>query len=169
MMTLIILGAGGYGRTIADVAEQTKKYADVKFLDDNAKGDEIIGMIADFSDFIDQDTEFYPAIGNNQKRIEWIRELEKAGAMIATIIHPTAYLSPKAKVRKGSAILPGAIVNTDVEVGEGCIINIGAIIDHGTVLEEGVHLAPGAIVKGLNRIEAYTKIESGTVVERGQL
>ena len=62
---------------------------------------------------------------------------------------------------------PHAIVNTDVVIDRGCIINLGAIVDHGCILEEGVHIAPGAIVKGENRIEKYSKIEAGEVVERG--
>lgn len=53
-------------------------------------------------------------------------------------------------------------------IGDGCIVNINAVIDHDTVLESCVHIAPGAIVKGENRITEYTKIESGTVVERGE-
>ena len=48
---------------------------------------------------------------------------------------------------------------------EGCIINIGALIDHDSVIGKGSHLAPGAIVKAENRIPAYTKIESGNVIE----
>ncbi len=164
-MKLIILGAGGYGRTIADVAEQSGKYEKVLFLDDNAKGDDILGKISEFKTYIDGDTEFYPAIGNNQKRIEWIHSLEAEDVLVATIIHPSAYISPKAIIGKGVGILPGAIINTDVVVGCGCIINIGTIVDHGTVLEEGVHLAPGAIVKGENKIEAFSKVESGEVIE----
>lgn len=35
-MRLIILGMGGYGRTIADVAEQTGMYEEIIFLDDQA-------------------------------------------------------------------------------------------------------------------------------------
>lgn len=168
-MIFIVLGAGVYGRIIADVAEQTRTYENIKFLDDHVEGDEILGTIADFRDFVNPNIEFYPAIGNNKKRIEWIEELANAGAKLATIIHPAAYVSPQVKISIGVAILPGAIVNTDVKIGKGCIVNIGAIIDHGTWLEEGVHIAPGAIVKGQNIIKAFSKIESGTVVERGHL
>ena len=58
-------------------------------------------------------------------------------------------------------------MNTDAVVGKGCIISLGAIVDHGCILEEGVHICPGAIVKGENRIEKWSKIEAGEVVERG--
>ena len=57
-----------------------------------------------------------------------------------------------------------AVVNTDVTLETGCIINIGALVDHDCVIGQGSHLAPGAIVKAENRIPACTKIESGVVI-----
>ena len=84
------------------------------------------------------------------------------------MIHPRAYVSPRTTVETGSVVLPMAVVNTGVRVGEGCIINIGALIDHDSVIENWVHLAPGAIVKAENRIPAESKIDSGTVIENRQ-
>lgn len=42
-MKLIILGAGGYGRTVADIARQSGKYTEVYFLDDNATDEHASG------------------------------------------------------------------------------------------------------------------------------
>ncbi|MSU05595.1 hypothetical protein FYJ80_02205 [Spirochaetales bacterium NM-380-WT-3C1] len=101
--------------------------------------------------------------------MEWINRIEESGGQLATLIHPTAYISPTATINPGTVILPHAIINTDVVVGKGCIINLGDIFDHGCVLEEGVHICLGAIVKGENRIERLSKIEAGEVVERGSI
>lgn len=161
-MRLIILGSGGYGRTVADVAEQLG-YT-IQFLDDSIPDHPLTSFI----DYIDPSTSFIPAFGNNEFRLSWIDKLQSAGAKLATLIHPTAYVSPKVIIKEGTVILPKAVVNTDVVLERGCIVNIGAIIDHGTVLEEGVHLAPGAIVKGENRIKSCTKVESGEVVQARQ-
>ena len=159
---LIILGSGGYGHTVADVAEQLGY--NILFLDDSLPGHEL----STFSSYIDENTSFIPAFGNNAFRMEWINRIEESGGQLATLIHPTAYVSPTATINPGTVILPHAIVNTDVVINRGCIINLGAIVDHGCILEEGVHIAPGAIVKGENRIEKCSKIEAGEVVERGQ-
>ena len=158
---LIILGAGGYGRTVADVAHQLG-YSTI-VLDDAEPRHPLIS----FQSLIDSSTSFIPAFGNNAFRLEWINRIEESGGQLATLIHPTAYVSPTASIALGTVILPHAIINTDVVVGKGCIINLGAIVDHGCVLEEGVHIAPGAIVKGENRIAKCSKIEAGEVVERG--
>ena len=163
-MRLIILGAGGHGRVVADIAEQTGKYDEVVFLDDNSNDDKVIGKCSDYIKFKSEDTEMYPAFGNNQGRVDWENKIEEAGIKLAKIIHPLAYVSPKAYIAVGCVIMPYAIVNTSTVVKKACIINIGAIVDHDCILEEGCHLAPGAIVKGENRVPTCTKIDSGEVV-----
>lgn len=162
MERLVILGAGGYGRTVADVAYQLD-YSTI-VLDDADSAH----PLSSFQSYINPSTSFIPAFGNNAFRMEWINRIEVSGGKVATLIHPTVYVSPTATINPGTVILPHAVVNTEVAVGKGCIINLGAIVDHGCILEEGVHICLGAIVKGENRIERLSKIEAGEVVERGQ-
>lgn len=165
-MKLIILGSGGYGHTVADVAIQLGY--EITFLDDFIPGHQLAAFVNYIPNPIDntqQHTYFIPAFGNNEFRLEWIEKLEKNGAKLATLIHPSAYVSPTATIQKGTVILPHAIINTDVVVEKGCIINCGAIVDHGCVIEEGCHICLGAIVKGENKIQAKTKIEAGQVIK----
>ncbi|MGF0019626.1 hypothetical protein [Sporofaciens sp. SGI.106] len=162
MKRLVILGAGGYGRTVADVAHQLG-YSTIILDDANPAH-----PLSSFQSYINPTTSFIPAFGNNTFRLEWINRIEENGGQLAKLIHSTAYISPTATISPGCVILPHAIINTDVVVGKGCIINLGAIVDHGCILEEGVHICLGAIVKGENRIERLSKIEAGEVVERGQ-
>lgn len=162
MKRLVILGAGGYGRTVADVAEQLGYSYTV--LDDSIPTQ----PFSSFIDFVGEDVEFIPAFGNNEFRLYWCEKITTAGEKLATLIHTTAYVSPGASVTSGTVILPHAVVNTGVIINRGCIINLGAIIDHGCITEEGVHICLGAIVKGENHLPRCIKIEAGEVVERGQ-
>ena len=73
-MQLIILGAGGYGHVIEDMAIQSEKYEDILFLDDNSQD-----KCSTFLQYKKEDTEFYPAFGNNAIRMEWLRRLEEKG------------------------------------------------------------------------------------------
>ena len=163
-MRLIILGAGGHGRVVADIAEQTGKYDKISFLDDNSNADDVVGKCDDYINFAKGDIEIYPAFGNNEARIKWENKLVEEGFYLAKIIHPTAYVSPSAEVESGSVIMPKAIVNTGTVIKKACIVNIGAIIDHNCVLEEGCHIAPGGIVKGDNHLPEGTKVDSGEVI-----
>ena len=164
-MKLVIIGAGGYGQTVCDIAEQSGHYEEILFLDDNKVASNVVGKCADFEKYISEDTQIYPAFGNNEARIAFIEKLENLGANMPVIVHGTAYISPKARLEKGTVVLPNAIVNTDTVIEKGCIINCGAIVDHGCVIEKGAHICLGAIVKAENRIPAFMKIEAGQVIE----
>lgn len=166
--TLLILGAGGYGKTIADVASQLHAYDGIFFLDDQRTGDNILGKCEDYLLFYDEKTEIYPAFGGGSIRMMWLHRLMEKNVRIPSLVHPRAYVSPTAKLGIGTMVLPMAVVNTGVTVGDGCIINIGSLVDHDSIISDGVHLAPGAIVKAENRIPAGSKIESGTVIENRQ-
>ena len=164
MKRLIILGAGGYGRTVADAAAQLETYSGIFFLDDNAQNAAVLGKCADFSDFSDGDTVFYPAFGNNESRLNWIKRLQIAGCAVPVIVHPQSYVSPTVQLAPGTVILPHAVVNTGCRIETGCIVNCGAIVDHDCVLEAGVHICLGAIVKAENRIGQCMKIEAGEII-----
>lgn len=161
-MRLVILGAGGHGQVVADVARQLKKYSEIIFLDDNADG--AAGKCDEFSRFADSNTEMYAAFGNNELRLSFLDRFEAARIKAAQIIHPLSFVSPTASVADGCCVLPYAIINTDCKIARGCIINCGSIVDHGCVVGEGVHVSPGAIIKAENKIPALMKIESGEVI-----
>ena len=163
-MHLIILGADGYGRTVADGAAQTGAYDEIHILDDNSQAVDVIGKCVDFASFADAQTAFYPAFGNNEGRVSWLNRLVEAGCKVATIIHPSAYRSPTVYIEQGNVVLPKAVINTECMVKAGCIINCGAIVDHGCVLEEGVHVCLGTIVKVENCIPRCMKIEAGEII-----
>ncbi|HBI7095557.1 TPA: hypothetical protein ACOTGO_001852 [Clostridium perfringens] len=166
-MKLIILGSGGYGKVIADIAGQMNKYSSILFLDDNDTSSDIIGKCSDYRNFIDKYTEFYPAFGRNELRIDWINKLISEDALVATIIHPLSYISPLSNIDLGTVVLPKAIINSYVNIGKGCIINLGTIIDHNCYIGEGSHICIGAIIKADNNIIPFTKIEAGTVIKNG--
>ena len=160
MKRLVILGFGGYGRTVYDVAEQLG-YS-ITVLDDSDKEH----PLDSFSHYISDDIEFIPAFGNNEFRLGWLERIEKAGGKPANLVHPSAYISPRAHVSEGCVVLPGAIINTGTRIGKGCIINLGATVDHDVIIEDGVHLCIRCIIKGENRISRCEKIEAGEIIER---
>lgn len=149
---------------MADLAEQTGKYDEVVFFDDNSNGIRVFGKCKDYTKFKSKDIKMYPAFGNNQRRIEWENMIEDVGIKLAKLIHPLAYVSPKAEIVARCIIMPYAIVNTSKIVNKVCIINIRAMVNHDCILEAGCHLSPGAIVKGENRVPTCTKIDSGVVI-----
>ncbi len=164
MKRLVIFGFGGYGRTIEDVVLSGELFDEVIFLDDNNPSPRVKGYCKDFEKFIDENTWFYPAFGNNNLRVDWLNMLAVKGAQVATIIHPTAYVGRSAVIGRGTAVLPNAVVNATANIGAGCIVNFGAVVDHDVTIEKGVHLCINSVVKAYNRIAPFAKIEAGSVI-----
>ncbi len=164
MKKLVILGFGGLGRTVEDVVISAKLFDDIIFLDDNIIDKKVLGKCVEFKKFINNDTQFYPAFGNNNLRIEWMNMMRSNGAKIAKIIHPSAYIGRNTEIGEGCVILPNAVVNTTAVIKTGCIVNFGAVIDHDVVIEKGVHLCMNSTIKAHNRIPPFAKIEAGQTI-----
>lgn len=164
-MHLIILGAGQYGRVIEDIARQSGAYESIRFLDDGACSPAVLGKMADFPQYMGDDTVFHVAVGHNTFRGQWVARLQQAGAPLSTIVHPTAYVSPTACLGQGVAVLPRAVVNSYTTIEDGCIINTGAIVDHDCTIRAYAHVCVGAIVKADNCIPSLMKIDAGVVIE----
>lgn len=162
MNRLLIIGAGGHGKVVKEIAEALG-YDNIAFLDDNSA--EAIGKVADSKNFLDEYKDAFVGIGNNEFRGELIARLEQEGFNIPVLIHPTAYISKSAVIEKGTVVEPQAIVNANSKVGKGCIISVGAIVDHDVVLENCVHVNAGAICKAGSFVAKETKLEYGQVVK----
>lgn len=163
-MRLVILGAGGHGQVVAELAAQTQKYNEIIFLDDDLSNPKSQGKCSEYLQFKSEDTEMYPAFGNNEARLQWEETFEEQGIALATVQSPLAYVSPTASIAKGCIIMPFAVVNTEVVLQKATIVNVSAIVDHGCVIEAGCHIAPGAIVKAENRVPEKTKVDSGEII-----
>ena len=155
-MNLLIIGAGGHGKVVAEIATECG-YGKIDFLDDNSS--DAMGKISDLGKFVDQYQYAFVSIGNNKFREELIEILKKCGYQIPFLIHPTAYVSRSAKIGKGTVVEPKAIVNANTKIAEGCIISVGAIVDHNVVIEKYCHINAGVIVNAGATVEEYTKIE----------
>lgn len=158
MKSLLIIGAGGHGRVVAETA-MACGYEHLDFLDDNSA--DAIGK----TDQLEQLSPGYDgvivSIGNNAKRKELLDRVTNP----ISLVHPHAFVSPSAKIGKGSIILPGAVINTNVKIGRGCIISIGALIDHDAEIGDDCHINTGAVICAGAHVGSETKIEAGQIIK----
>lgn len=160
-MKLLIIGAGGHGKVIAEIANDCG-FDEIAFLDDNSPY--AIGKIEDIEKYKDSFDYAFVGIGNNKFRSEISERLENAGYMIPKLIHPSAYISKSAQIEDGTIVEPKAIVNANTKIGKGSIISVGAIVDHDVLVSGFCHINAGSVVKAGAEIEAFRKIEAGEVV-----
>ena len=165
MNRLVIIGAGGHGKVIADSAWKNG-YTNIFFVDDNAKGEcigfPIIGTSADIERLNDGDTDFVIGIGNNAIRKS---VAEKYDVNWVPIVHPSAQIAFNAAIGKGTVVMACAVANASSVIGEHCIINTGAIVEHDNVIENYAHISPNVALGGTVRIGSLTHVGIGATVK----
>ncbi|MGE8451211.1 MAG: acetyltransferase [Pseudomonadales bacterium] len=153
MKRLAILGASGHGKVVADTAECCGWQA-IEFFDDawpvlQHNGPwPVIGDTAALHESLDVFDGVVVAIGNNAIRYSKLLELEAAGASICSLVHPAATVSRYAVLERGTLVFAQAVINADVRIGLGSILNTGCSVDHDCVLGTAVHISPGARLAG---------------------
>jgi sugar O-acyltransferase (sialic acid O-acetyltransferase NeuD family) len=110
---------------------------------------------------------FVIAIGDNQLRARRFETALKGLGTAATLVHPSAVVSPDARVGAGTVILPRAVINAGAEIGRNCIINTAAVVEHDCRIGDHVHVSPAATLGGGVVIEPLAQIGIGATVLPG--
>lgn len=165
---LLIIGAGGHGKVVANVAMKMNTWKSIQFLDDNQElkrvlGLEVIGKVEDALKYV-HDYQFIVAIGDNSLRERIQLNLTMAQAKLALLVHPDAIIGKQVEIGKGTVVMAGVIINSCTHVGSGCIINTGSIIEHDNIIEDYVHVSPGVITGGTVRIGKGTWLGLGSKI-----
>lgn len=165
---LLIIGAGGHGKVIADIALKMKRWEYIAFLDDSenvkfSMGIEIIDKSTSVSKYI-EDYDIFVGIGNNVIRKKVQEQLEDLGAIIPVLIHPSTIIGEQVYLEAGTVVMAGAVINCCTKIGKGCIINTASTIDHDNKIDDYVHISPGAHLAGTVRVGSGTWLGIGSVV-----
>lgn len=158
---LVIIGASGHGKVIADIAVKNG-YEDIVFLDDDENVKECAGfpVIGKTCEAEAMDGDKIIAIGNSQIR----ERIQSNLSNVATLIHPAAVVSRRVTIGAGSVVMAGAVINSDAVIGNGCIVNTGSSVDHDCVIGKYSHISVGAHVAGTCVIGEHTWIGAGATV-----
>ena len=159
MSHLLILGAGGHAKVVAETALTSGVASRLAFLDDSYIGPDslpsvlgwpLIGPLG-FSIKTETMSQFdaaVVAIGHAVTRLKWIQQLQTAGYNLPVLVHPAAWVSPSAQIGPASVIFAQAVVQANAHIGTGAILNTGCSVDHDAQLADGVHVCPGAHLAG---------------------
>lgn len=166
---LIIIGASGHGKVVADIALKMNQYDEISFLDDNKAGEKcmqfsVVGKVKDVYNYI-SDSDIFVAIGNSSVRKNIMEDLKAKNAEIPILVHPSAIIGAGVVIAKGTVVMPGAIINPDSIIGEGCIINTSASVDHDCNIGDYVHISVDAHLAGTVNVLEHTWIGIGATVK----
>ncbi|GEM02113.1 sugar O-acyltransferase, sialic acid O-acetyltransferase NeuD family [Halolactibacillus halophilus] len=165
---LIIIGASGHGKVVADIAIKMNKWQSIAFLDDDesikaSMGLEVIGKTTDVFTY-KYEADFFVAIGNNATREKIQEKLIDEGLRVVSLIHPSAVIGTDVEIGIGTAMMAGVVINSSSRIGNGCIINTSSSLDHDNVIEDYVHISPGVRVAGSVRVGKGSWLGIGSVV-----
>ncbi|QHT64005.1 acetyltransferase [Paenibacillus lycopersici] len=156
LVPLVIVGCGGHGRVVRDIAEAMGRFELIAVADD--KFDEMKRMEDGVWQcpvgIVPRVLRMYPgsrlvvAIGGNPVRRAIVERLALPEACYARIVHPGAHVSPRAAVAPGAVVMPGAVVNAGARIGAHAIVNSGAVAEHDATIGAYAHLSPNAAVAG---------------------
>lgn len=164
MKDVIIIGAGGHARVIADIV-RCRGDRCLGFLDDFAQdgvGDiPVLGTIKDYVNY--PNASFIVGIGNAAVRRKVVRSME--GVRWYTAIHPAAVVSElNVSIGPGTAVMAGAIINTGAVIGAHAIINTAAVVEHDNRIGDFVHISVGAKLAGTVTVGPDSWVGIGAVV-----
>lgn len=160
MKKLLILGGSGIGMIAAYIAELTKKYKVIGFLNDilplnstigKYKKYKVIGKSEDVEKFVNESDIFffiaYVGLGKERQTFEKISKLPIPREKFATLIHPTAVI-PFGFCKIGTGVLFGPLsqLSPDTTISDNCIILGNAFVGHDSILDRFAHVATNAVV-----------------------
>lgn len=182
MKDLIIIGAGGMGRSFYDIAVGSIGYLSefrIKgFLDDNIYQLDsyegyppILGTISDYTPA--ENDIFICSIGDVETKKKCSVNMIDKGGVFVTLISKMANISKNSKIGKGSVIAPYAILGTDCLIGDNSLIQSFAVIGHDarigcwTRIDTHVTCVGGVIIGDEVTLHTGAIINHKVVVEKG--
>ena len=165
MKKLVIIGASGHGRVVADIAKKSG-YEEICFLDDNEAMTECGGyaVVGQSNRYIEFDCDVIVAVGDTKVRERILTEVELAGKKVPVLVHPHAIVAEDVEIGKGTVVAAGAVINPGARIGKGCIINTCSSVDHDCLVDDFVHVAVGSHLCGTVNVGAGTWIGAGVTV-----
>ena len=179
MKKVVIIGAGGHGREVADVLrlqqERETNFPLHGFVDDDASlhgrlidGLKVLGDWSWFERANREEVSVICAVGLPEVRKSLTERAGSLGLSFASAISPLAYISPRAKIGRGVMIFPFTFVSTATEIGDHAIVHTPSFIGHDTKISPYTTICPGVSIAGNISIGEGCWIGIGSSIIQGK-
>lgn len=178
MNKLLILGAGGNSKVIAENALSSKFFDEIQCLDDNFERNkknykfsklDIVGPLESIYDkkIKNKFTYAVVSISDHKIRSKWINYLEKESYQLKPIIHESAYVSKSSKIGNGTIVYPKACIQSESIIGKGVFLNTNCCVEHDSFINDFVHICPGSNLGGDVKIGKGSWVGIGSSIIQG--
>jgi sugar O-acyltransferase (sialic acid O-acetyltransferase NeuD family) len=174
-MRVVILGAGGHGRAVADLCRETEAFVVIGFTDPAVAGP-VLGLPV-LGDDAEAVTAFREGrsdaavvgIGNTalEARRRLFDHLVAAGVPTPAVVHPRAVIARSAALGAAAVVFAGAIVGAGARLGDNVVLYSGAVVEHDCRVERHAYLGPGVVLAGSVTVRESAMLGAGAIVLPG--
>lgn len=169
MNNLVIIGASGFARETYDLAyacnQGNPKFNVKGFLSDNPSNIESMGypgVLSKVDEYIPEpDDVFFCAIGNLYHRQKTVDIICSKGGKFINLIHPTANISPSAKIGQGVGIKSFCVIASDVDIGDFTFLQSSVIVGHDVRLGKFCQVNSFSFFAGHVKVNDMVTINAG--------
>jgi sugar O-acyltransferase (sialic acid O-acetyltransferase NeuD family) len=173
MRNLIIIGAGGMGREVYNLATQCpgnlESYRIKGFLDDNLKAlnafkvyPPVLGTINNYD--IEEDDIFACSVGNVQIKRKLIDSIRDRGGEFISLIHPTSLINTTALIGEGCIVYPYTQIGSHAVIGNYVLVQSYATIAHDAIIGNYSRIDVQVVCVGSVIVGDAVTIHSGAVI-----
>ena len=168
---IAIIGAGGHGKVVGEIA-LLNQYKVINFFDDKVNDIKkfpftIFGSLDYLKDHLKDYDAYFVAIGENRIRSNIIEWFKKQKINIVSLTHPRSTISQFSSLGIGTCVMANAVINPGTLIKEGAIINTSASVDHDCVIENYAHVSANCTISGGVSIGKFTLVGVHTAVHPG--
>jgi UDP-perosamine 4-acetyltransferase len=173
MSRLVIVGAGGHAKVVVEVFRAMSGFDIVGLVDPNPSARAVLGLPVLGGDAVlrtlrAEGVELaFVALGDNRHRQKAGAHLRSIGFTLPAAIHPSALISPSARIGDGVVVMAHSTVGTEAFIDDLAILNTGAVIDHDDRLCAAAHVAPGCALAGNVTVGERALVGVGSAVRPG--
>ncbi len=173
---LVIIGAGGFGREVADVVDAVNaseyRHRLVGFLDDGDPQEDLLArrripFLGGVDALPSGPGEYVIGVASPKARTDLIARIEGKGRRAVVLVHPTASFGAEVSIGAGSLICAHVSITTNISIGRHVHVNLNCTVGHDTIIEDFVTLYPGVNVSGNVHIEPEVSVGTGTAIIQG--
>jgi UDP-perosamine 4-acetyltransferase len=177
-MDVVGLGAGGHAKGVIEILRALPDFCIVGLLDVQPRlhhtdvlGVRVLGGDEWLARLHDQGVRHaFVGVGtaiSTHPRAKIYDRLVRHDFEVISAIHPSAVVSPSARLGQGTTLMAGSVVNASAWIGDNVIVNTGAIVEHDCRLGDHVHLATGARLAGGVQLGVGALVGVGACVRPG--
>jgi sugar O-acyltransferase (sialic acid O-acetyltransferase NeuD family) len=170
---MLVIGAKGFAKQLFELFCQLNELDNLYFYDDLTQNcpDSLFGKYPvlksqdEAKELFRTNNSFTLGIGNPYLRYKLANKFINLGGSLSSVISPKAYIGKyENNIGNGVNILTGVIIENNVHISKGVLLNLNCTITHDTSIGEFSEISVGAHLSGGSVVGNFCSIGTGAVL-----